>query len=127
MVKKRRYNRIPVALKEKEFNEFVLPYLKKGTRGPAKKISYFKIFNYILQLMHMGCQWYKLPIAKDEYGNPEIHYTTIFKTFRFWVKKGCFDKIFESSVVRLFKAGMIDTSVLHVDGTCTVAKKGEII
>ncbi len=77
--------------------------------------------------MHTGCQWYNLPVAKDSSGNPEIHHTTVFKTFRFWVNKGCFDEIFETTVMKLFKNMMLDTSVLHGDGTSTAAKKGGII
>jgi transposase len=127
MNKIQQYNKIPVALSENEFNEFVLPHLQKGKRGPDKKISFFKLFNYILKLMHTGCQWQQLPIDKDSSGKPEIHYTNVFNAFKFWVKHGCFDKIFEASVSKLFKSDMLDTSVLHGDGTCTSAKKGEII
>ena len=127
MKEKWRYNRIPVALQEDEFNQFVLPHLKKGRRGPSKKLSFFKIFNYILKLMHTGCQWSQIPIDKDETGKPEIHYTRIFRAFSYWVRQGCFNRIFESSVLTLFKAKLLDMSVLHGDGTCTVAKKGEII
>jgi transposase len=122
-----KYNNIPVRLSENEFNEFVLPHLKKGRRGPNKKISFYKLFNYILVLMHTGCQWKEIPIDKDANGTTEIHYTNIFNAFKFWVEHGCFDKIFESSVSKLLKAGMLDVSVLHGDGTCTTAKKGEII
>lgn len=127
MDKKRQYNKIPTAMSEKEFEEFVLPYLKAGRRGPKKKLSFFKLFNYILKFMHTGCQWENIPIDRDENGKPEIHYTNIFHAFKFWVKEGCFDKIFEASVARLFKAGMLDTSTIHGDGTCTTAKKGVII
>jgi hypothetical protein len=123
----RRYNKIPTALSENDFNEFVLPHLKKGTRGPSKKISLFKLFNYILKLMHTGCQWEQIPIDKNEAGKPEIHYTNIYNGFKFWVKHGCFDKIFETSVARLFKAGMLNTVIVHGDGTSTTAKKGAII
>ena len=123
----RRYNKIPKALSEAEFNEFVLPHLKKGARGPSKKISFFKLFNYILKLMHTGCQWEQIPIDKNENGKPEIHYTNIYNAFKFWVKHGCFEKIFEASALRLFKEGKLDTSIIHGDGTCTSAKKGEII
>lgn len=123
----RRYNRIPTALSENEFNEFVLPHLKRGTRGPSKKISLFKLFNYILKLMHTGCQWEQIPIDKNEDGKPEIHYTNIYNAFKFWVKDGCFDRIFEASVARLFKAGMLNTVIVHGDGTFTTAKKGAII
>ena len=127
MARKKQYNTIPVGLSEKEFNEFILPHLTKGSRGPDKKISFYKIFNYILKLMHTGCQWKNIPIERDRSGKPEIHYTSIFKLFRFWVKKGCFDKIFESTVLKLFEEKMLDTSVMHGDGTSTAAKKGEII
>ena len=127
MARKKQYNTIPVGLSEKEFNEFILPHLTKGSRGPDKKISFYKIFNYILKLMHTGCQWKNIRIERDRSGKPEIHYTSIFKMFRFWVKKGCFDKIFESTVLKLFEEKMLDTSVMHGDGTSTAAKKGEII
>jgi len=127
MKAKMRYNSIPVALQEDEFNQFVLPHLKKGCRGPSKKLSFFKIFNYILKLMHTGCQWSQIPIDKDETGKPEINYTRLFRAFSYWVRHGCFNMIFESSVLTLFKAKLLDMSVLHGDGTCTVAKKGEII
>ena len=127
MTKKPQYNAIPTVLTETQFNQFVLPHLKKGSRGPNKKISFFKIFNYILRLMHTGCQWSQIPINKDEDGKPEIHYTSIFKAFKYWVNNGCFDKIFTASVVKLFKEKMLDTSVLHGDGTSTASKKGAII
>jgi len=34
---KSQYNRIPVKLSEKEFNQFVLPYLEKGSHGQPEK------------------------------------------------------------------------------------------
>ena len=123
MIGKKQYNKIPGVLSEGEFDRFVVPYLKKGTRGPNKKLSFFKLFNYILKLMHTGCQWEQIPIDKDEKGKPEIHYTNIFNAFKFWVQQECFDKIFEGSVSKLFKLGMLDTSALHGDGTSTAAKK----
>lgn len=75
MNNKRQYNKIPTVLQEKEFNEFVLPHLKSGKRGPKKKLSFLKLFNYILHLMHTGCQWENIPIEKDLEGKKEIHYT----------------------------------------------------
>ena len=77
--------------------------------------------------MHTGCQWYTLPIDKNHNNEPEIHHTTVFKTFKYWVMNNCFDKIFESSVLRLMKNKMLDLSVIHGDGTSTCAKKGVII
>jgi len=73
-----------------------------------------------------------MPVGTDsnrqnEDGKPEIHYTNIYNTFKFWVKHGGFDKLFETSVVVLFKTGMLDTSILHGDDTSTTAKKVAII
>ena len=64
--------RIPVQLEESEFNEFILEHLPARTRGPLYKVSRYKIFNYILKFLYMGCQWKMLPIDKDETGWPEI-------------------------------------------------------
>ena len=74
--------------------------------------------------MHTGCQWEQVIIKKDENGKPEIHYANIFNAFKFWVKRQCFEKIFEASVIILFKAEMLDTNILHGDGTCTAVKTG---
>ena len=64
---------IPTQLILAQFNEFVLPHLKTGTRGPQAKLDSHKIFNYILKLLYLGCQWKELPIEKDKDGLPEIH------------------------------------------------------
>ncbi len=121
------YQSIPTDLTEEEFSEFVLMHLTKGRRGPETKLSFYRIFNYILKLMHTGCQWEELPISKDKFGKAEIHYTRIFKVFQRWVRDGCFENIFADSIGRLFENNLLDTSVIHGDGTTTTAKKGGII
>lgn len=118
------HSRIPATLTEKDFNEFIFPFLITGRRGPKSKITSHKIFNYILYLMHTGCQWYMLPIDKTESGHPEISYTRLFRHFKFWSGNGSFDRVFESSVSILFKNNLVDISILHGDGTTTAAKKG---
>ena len=127
MARSKKYQSIPTFLKEKEFDEFVLPHLTKGSRGPETKLPFYRIFNYILKLMHTGCQWEEIPIENNDSGVPEIHYSNIFRIFQRWERDGCFSKIFVGSVESLFKAGLLDTSVLHGDGTTTAAKKGAII
>jgi len=77
--------------------------------------------------MHTGCQWEELPIEKDDLGKPEIHHTRIFRTFKRWIKDGCFEQIFIGSVSELFTKNLLDVTVVHGDGTTTSAKKGEII
>lgn len=121
---KPRYNWIPTKLSLSDFNEFIFPHITIGRRGPKPKISYFKMFNYFLYLMHTGCQWYQLPIAKDQHGVAEISYSRLFRHFQRWIKTGFFDLVFEASVAKLAKESLLDTSVLHGDGTTTAAKKG---
>lgn len=115
---------IPTQLTLAQFNEFVLPHLKTGTRGPQPKLDLHKIFNYILKLLYLGCQWKELPIEKDANGLPEIHYTSIYRAFRRFEAHGCFDAIFEGVVLQLSRTGLLDTRVIHGDGTTTAAKKG---
>ena len=112
---------IPTTLSKKEFKQFVLPSLKSPTKGPKRKISDFKIFNYILYLLHTGCQWFQLPIKQNSSGEPEIHPTRIYHAFRYWLANGSFERIFEGTVAQLFERKLLDLDVLHGDGTCTVA------
>jgi transposase len=83
-----------------------------------------KIFNYVLQLLYMGCQWKALPIEKNDEGRPEIHYTRIYRALRRWQADGCIDRIFSGSVHKLHQDQLLDLTVIHGDGTTTAAKKG---
>jgi transposase len=115
---------IPTELSLDQFRQFVLPHLTVGRRGPAPKLSLHALFNYILKLLYMGCQWKELPIEKDAEGQPEIHYTRIYGAFRRWQADGCFDIIFTAVVLKLHQTGLLDMSIIHGDGTTTAAKKG---
>ena len=115
---------IPTHLTLEQFEAFVLPHLHLGSRGPQPKLSLHAIFNYILKLLYLGCQWKELPIEKTQQGRPEIHYTRIYSAFRRYEAQGCFDAIFEGSVLRLHQQELLDVSVIHGDGTTTSAKKG---
>src|SRR5246500_5805304 len=115
---------IPTQLGLGQFEQFVLPHLSVGSRGPAPKLSLHKIFNYILLLLFLGCQWKELPIQKDGEGRPEIHYTRIYSAWRRWEADGCIDAIFTGSVVQLHRDNLLDITVLHGDGTTTAANKG---
>jgi hypothetical protein len=45
---------------------FVFPHLSSGSRGLAPNLSLYKIFNYVLKILYLGCQWKELPAEKDE-------------------------------------------------------------
>ena len=124
MAESQRWQVIPTQLDVREFEEFVFPHLSVGHRGPKLKLSLHTIFNYILKLLYMGCQWKELPIEKDSNGRPEIHYTRIYRILRRWEADGCFDAIFNGSVLKLHRGNLLDTSIIHGDGTTTAAKKG---
>jgi hypothetical protein len=124
MAKSMRYRGIPTELSIEQFGQFVLPHLTVGSRGPALKLSSHALFNYILKLLYLGCQWKELPIAKDSEGRSEIHYTCVYGAFRRWQAGGCFDLIFSAVVLRLRQTNLLDVTIIHGDGTTTAAKKG---
>jgi transposase len=115
---------IPTKLSLAQFEQFVLPHLSRGRRGPPPTLALHKIFNYILQVLYMGCQWKMLPIERNAEGRPEIHYTRIYRAMRRWLADGCMDTLFAGSVSRLHHDKLLDLTVIHGDGTTTAAKKG---
>lgn len=124
MERTQQWQRIPTSLTLEQFEQFVLPHLTVGRRGPPVKLSLHTIFNYVLQLLYLGCQWKELPIDKGNDGRPEIHYTRIYRAFRRWLDDGCFGAIFTGSVLTLAQHDLLDATVVHGDGTTTAAKKG---
>lgn len=116
--------RIPVQLTESEFNQFILTHLPPKIRGRPYKITRYKIFNYIMKFLYMGCQWKMLPIDKDEAGQPEIHCSQVFRVFQHWLTYGTLLNLFENSVFQLANGNLLDISIIHGDGTTTMAKKG---
>ena len=115
---------IPVQLSETEFTTFILPHLSMPKRGPKCKLGYYRVFNFILWVLYTGMQWKGLPIPPDTNGKPAIHYTTIYKVFAKWADDGSLWRAFVASVRHLAAEKQLDLSVLHGDGTNTVAKKG---
>src|SRR2546421_5915522 len=115
---------IPVQLSETEFSAFILPHLSMPKRGPKCKLGYYRVFNLILWVLYTGMQWKGLPVPTDAHGKPAIHYTTIYKVFAKWADDGSLWQAFIASVRHLAAEKRLDTSVLHGDGTNTVAKKG---
>src|SRR5215813_1581033 len=118
---------IPVQLSEPEFATFILPHLSMPQRGPKCKLGYHRVFNLILWLLYTGMQWKCLPVPTDPDGTPAIHYTTVYKVFAKWADDGSLWQAFVASVRHLATEKQLDISVLHGDGTNTVAKKGAMV
>ena len=115
---------IPVQLAETAFTEFIFPHLSMPKRGPQCKLGYHRVFNLILWVLYTGMQWQCLPVPQDPTGKPAIHDTTVYKVFAKWADDGSLWQAFVASVRHLAVEQQLDLSVLHGDGTNTVAKKG---
>ena len=114
-----RYNSIPKQVSRKDFNRYILPHLSKRIKGPKPKLSFYKIFNYILYVLHTGIQWNQLRTRRNE-----LHWSNVYKWHHRWSKDGSYEKLFEASVIHLLDTDQLDTSRLHGDGSNTVVKKG---
>ena len=115
---------IPVQLSASEFQQCIFPHLTMPKRGPKCKLGYHRVFNLILWVLYTGMQWKSLPVPTDHDGKAAIHYTTVYKVFAKWVDDGSLWQAFIASVGHLAAHNHLDLSVLHGDGTNTVAKKG---
>jgi transposase len=115
---------IPVQLSESEFTACIFPHLSMPKRGPKCKLGYHRVFNFILWVLYTGMQWKCLPIPKDTHGKPEIHYSNVYRAFAKWADDGSLEQAFIASVAHLAAEKHLDLSILHGDGTNTVAKKG---
>lgn len=111
--------KLPIKISRKDFNRYIDPFLSKTIYGPPQKISRYKIFNYILYILHTGIQWRRLPIQRNE-----IHWSNVYRWHNKWSKDGSYKKLFENGVEQLLLARKLDVSILHVDGSNTIAKKG---
>jgi hypothetical protein len=114
---------IPVQLSAPEFTAFLLPCLSMPQRGPKGTRGYYRVFHLILWVLYTGMQWKCLPMPTDTQGNPALHYTTIDKVFATWTDDGSLWQALVASVRHLAAKKQLDLSVLHGDGTNTVAKK----
>jgi len=114
------YNNLPKKVSQKDFHRYIEPHLSKGTRGPQPKISYYKMFNYILYVLHTGVRWKQLKTYKNE-----LHWSKVYTRHNQWSKDGSYQKLFEASVINLSETDQLDVSIVHGDGSNTVVKKGD--
>jgi transposase len=109
---------IPTSVTEAQFNTHILPFLSTAKRGYVSRIPLCKIFNYVLYRLHTGCQWAEVPIDPTD----DISWWAVYYHFRKWSRDGSLEQVWQYSV-ELVK-DQVDTSVLNVDGSHAVAKKG---
>lgn len=114
-----RRKKLPVEISLVHFNTYIKPCLSRAKKGPKGKLSSYQIFNYILFVLHTGIQWSRLPVKRNK-----VHWSNIYKWHLRWSKDGSYQNLFETSVGILNDEGILDLSLLHGDGSNTVAKKG---
>lgn len=112
------YNKLPRKVAQNEFNTFIKPCLTKA-KSRQPKISYYKIFNYILYVLRTGMQWDELRPNRKE-----ISWQAVYYHHNKWSKDGSYRRLFENSIITLDALGKLDLSILHGDGSNVVAKKG---
>lgn len=110
---------LPIKISRRDFNRYIDPYLSRSKRGPPTKLSRHKIFNYILYVLHTGMQWQELKPSRQE-----IHWSNVYRWHNKWSKDGSYLNLFETGVQQLLFKNKLDLSVIHGDGSNTVAKKG---
>ncbi|MHB8626804.1 MAG: IS5 family transposase [Aggregatilineales bacterium] len=115
---------IPVSVTEDQFNTHILACLNTAKRGYVSKIPLYKLFNYILYRLHTGCQWEELPIERDREDPTvdEISWWAVYYHFRKWSRDGSLERVWQHSVQVVSED--LDLSVLNLDGSHAVAKKG---
>lgn len=114
------FKSLPKKVSRRDFNRYVASVLNKPIKGPKPKLSLYKIFNYIVYVLHTGIQWDQLKTRKNE-----LHWSNVYKWHNRWSKDGSYQRLFEASVIHLKDTGQLDTSILHGDGSNTVVKKGD--
>jgi len=117
-------NHIPTHLSPTQFAQHVEPSLSKAKRGYVSKIPLYKIFNYILYVLYTGCQWAQVPIEPDPVDptRKELSPDAVYYHFRKWSKDGSLHRVWQQSILTI--QDKLDLSVLNLDGTHTLAKKG---
>ena len=115
---------IPIQLSESEFTAFIFPPLSMPKRGPKGKLGYHRVFHFILWVLYTGMPWKCWPMPKDTHGQPEIHDANVYRALAKWADDGALEQAFIARVAHLAAEKHLDLSILHGDGTNTVAKKG---
>ena len=57
-------------------------------------------------------------------GNPEIHYTNIYRQWKRWVVNKSIENIFLQTIIKLQSLGKLSLEIIQIDGTNTISKNG---
>ena len=114
----------PTSLTEKRFDEHIRLYVSVAKRGFESKIPLYKMFNYVLKKLYLGCQWKELPIDPDldDPEKKEISWHAVYYHYRKWSRDSSLEKVFYGSIKTI--EADLNLSELNLDGSHVLAKKG---
>jgi transposase len=110
-------NKLPVYVKESDFDTYILPNLHHKKGHNRQKVSYHYIFNTILYVLKSGCSWRTL---KPD--NQLVTWQNIYYHYAKWSKDGSFLQLFDVS--RADISQKLALECLQLDGSHTPSKKG---
>jgi hypothetical protein len=78
----------------------------------------------MLYRLHTGCQWAALPVEPDanDPTQPEISWDAVYYHYRQWSRDGSLEQVWQHSILVI--QDDLDLSVLNLDGSHALAKKG---
>ena len=107
-------------LRKAMIEQWIIPHLSKGERGPEPEVVLSAVVQAILYRLKTGCQWRMLPLK--EFFEPEaLTWNGVYHHHREWVKDGSCRNVW----IELLKANRskLDLSSLQLDGSQRPCKK----
>jgi transposase len=116
---------IPESVTPEQFEQHILPYLSTAKRGYVSKTPLCGIFNLMLYRLHTGCQWDRLPVSADaaeRKKRQEPSWQAVYDHWRKWSADASLARVWQYSILAIRRD--LDLSVLNLDGSHAIAKKG---
>lgn len=100
--------------------EWIIPHLSKGKRGPKPSVELCEIVQLIFYRLKTGCQWRMLPLGAF-LNYKKLKWMGVYYHHYRWVKEGSWKKAW----IALLKANRtsLDLSSMQLDGSQTLCKK----
>jgi len=100
--------------------QWVIPHLSKGERGPKPEVGLVDLVRAILYRLKTGTQWRFLPVG-EFFAPGAIKWGGVYHHHRAWIKDGSWRRVW----IELLKANRsrLDLSSIQLDGSQTPSKK----
>jgi hypothetical protein len=115
---------MPVQLSAPECEGCIVPHLAMPQRGLTCTLGSSRVFHRIVWGLSTGRPWQCLAAPTEARGNPAIYDTTVYTVFTKRAADGSLGQACIARVAHRAAAKHLEISVLHGDGTHTVATKG---